>query len=263
MKAVCTTLGCWAAAAAPIPGPLLLLVPLVLFALVGPGLEVLELACWRLVEPVFSGSDWFPPLRSRAGLECEVRAVGVVLEGVTSIGSPAGAGGVNDEAADDDGSIGMVLCIPDASASAAKGLRRTESALEAMVTRFQMAPGFVMRRWGQQTTYKSLFHATAPSVSSAQPALSKNNDVRLAGTAHGIEGGRRAANGRACLSRQLGRFEGRGRRFFRRAGSSWAQGIRVNGICGDVELQARWCWGWPSGGGQRESRERAAQDARS
>lgn len=76
----------------------------------------------------------------------------VVLEGVTSIGSPAGAGGVNDEAADDDGRIGIVLCIPGASVSAAKGLRRTDSALEAMVARelsqrFQILPGFWVYRW--------------------------------------------------------------------------------------------------------------------
>lgn len=154
MKAVCTTLGCCAAAAAPRPGPLLLLVepfPLVLFApdelaLDGAALLAL-LPCWLLVELGFSGSDWFPPLRSRAGLGWDGGAVEVVFEGVTSIGSPAGAGGVNDEAADDDGRIGMVLCIPGASASAEKGLRRTDSALEAMVAGVSQGLATRRHRW--------------------------------------------------------------------------------------------------------------------
>lgn len=146
MKAVCTTLGCCAAAAAPMPGPLLLaalVFPLavaavvvllvLLFAGAGAALDVgaLFCCCWALAWLVFSGSDWFPPLRSRAGLGCDGGAV--VFEGVTSIGSPAGTGGVNDEAADDDGRIGIVLCIPGARVSAAKGLRLTDSAPEAIV----------------------------------------------------------------------------------------------------------------------------------
>lgn len=55
------------------------------------------------------------------------------LVGVTSIGSPAGAGGVNDEDADEDGRIGMVFCIPGPMASAERGLRLIDSVLAAIV----------------------------------------------------------------------------------------------------------------------------------
>lgn len=211
----------------------------------------------------------------------------MVFEGVTSIGSPAGAGGVNEEAADDDGRIGIVLCIPGASESAAKGLRRTDSALEAMMvaralTRISDSAGICgAPLGGGPARSKHVYKSRAPGSSLSRPVyctqylicqlflrITKSTARGPLTASYGGMGRWRAersqaANGLAHSGRASGGQLGAGgcsearwrsRRAVDGAGQtgaarreswrwrrlesqgrlrSWAQGIRVNGICGD------------------------------
>lgn len=118
MKAVWTTLGCWAAAAAPTGVAL----PLPLASLVS-------------ASPL-AGCSCCVPLRSPTGLlRSGGPMVGRVEAGVMSMGS---RGGVRCVALLEEGRMGMDLCSPWWWASAAKGLRRA-SATEAMEGRGEWA----------------------------------------------------------------------------------------------------------------------------
>jgi hypothetical protein len=134
MKAVWTTFGCWAAAAAPTAGAVL---PLgdVLPESVVPSLCACDCAC---------ACDWKGPgwLRSEAGGQLMAGGpmeevvdvvVVVVVEGVMSMGS---RGGASVEA--DEGRMGMDLWSLGLCASAAKGLERA-SATDAMAGRDRRA----------------------------------------------------------------------------------------------------------------------------
>lgn len=87
MNAVWTTLGCCAAAAAPIAGT------------EPPFIPLLSSPC------VF----WMPPFLSATGL---LRIGGPMTGSVDGVMSMASRGGVRVEDPDEDGRIGMALCIP-------------------------------------------------------------------------------------------------------------------------------------------------------
>jgi hypothetical protein len=92
MKAVWTTLGCWAAAAAPTGVP----VPLPFVSL--------------LSESQFADCSWCVPLRSPTGLlRSGGPMVGRFVDGVMSMGS---RGGVRCDEPVEDGRMGMDLCSP-------------------------------------------------------------------------------------------------------------------------------------------------------
>lgn len=67
-------------------------------------------------------------MRSPTGLLSTGGPIDGIVDGVMSIGS---RGGVKDEL-EDEGSIGMDLCMAEPWGSAEKGLRRMESAVDAI-----------------------------------------------------------------------------------------------------------------------------------
>lgn len=68
-------------------------------------------------------------MRSPTGLLSTGGPIDGIVDGVMSIGS---RGGVKEDDPEDEGSIGMDLCIAEPWGSAEKGLRRMESAVDAI-----------------------------------------------------------------------------------------------------------------------------------